>query len=99
MTNLEEFISTLKFFQINKCMDLDDVLCSFEVENILRGVSNLEAFVFQVIHFCLGTKRDVCSMVIKESFSSNFSFMLQNDFSFFSFRHIKKIEVPSIINL
>lgn len=38
-------------------------------------------------------------MVIKESFSSNFSFMLQNDFSFFSFRHIKKIEVPSIINL
>ena len=59
MTDLEEFISTLKFFQINKCMDLDDVLCSFEVENILRGVSNLEAFVFQVIHFCLGTKMDV----------------------------------------
>ena len=40
-------------------MDLDDVLCSFEVESILKGVSNLEAYVFQVIHFCLGTKRDV----------------------------------------
>ena len=58
MTNRRIHLNS-KNFSDNKCVDLDDVLCSFEVENMLKGVSNLEAYVFQVIHFCLGTKRDV----------------------------------------